>query len=108
MAAKAMLIVRAEILDPDDRPNFEHWYDEEHLQEAMTVFRADRAWRSWSRINPSSHYAFYEFAEVTGAHAALQSDATKLLVAKFDQVWGQRVTRTRDIVEIAQRLSNST
>jgi len=108
MAAKAMLIVRAEILDPSDRPHFERWYNEEHLPEALTTFQADRAWRSWSRIDPASHCAYYEFSEVAGAHAALQSDGTKLLIAKFDQAWGQRVTRTRDIVEIVQRLSKST
>ena len=107
VAAKALLVVRAEVTDPADRPHFDRWYNEEHLRDALTTFQADRAWRSWSKIYPTSHCAFYEFSEVTAAHAALQSDGTKLLIAKFDQTWGNRVTRTRDIVEVVQRLPRS-
>ena len=107
MVAKALLIVRAEVADPADCPHFDRWYDDEHLRDAATTFQADRAWRSWSKINPASHCAFYEFSEVAAAHAALQSEGAKLLIAKFDQVWGKRVTRTRDIVEVVQRLPNS-
>ena len=107
MAAKALLIVRAELADPADRPHFDRWYDEEHLREALATFQADRAWRSWSRINPTSHCAFYEFSDVAAARAALQSEATRWLVAKFDETWGRRVTRTRDVVEVVQRLPNS-
>jgi hypothetical protein len=102
-----MLIVRAEVADPADRPSFDRWYNDEHLQDALTTFQADRAWRSWSKTDPGSHCAFYEFSEVEAARAALQSDGTKLLIAKFDQMWGKRVTRTRDIVEVVQRLSKS-
>ena len=106
MAAKALLIVRAEVADPADRPHFDRWYNDEHLRDALATFRADRAWRSWSKTNPTSHCAFYEFSDVGGAHAALHFDGTKSLIAKFDQAWGNRVTRTRDIVEVVQRLPN--
>ena len=107
MAAKALLIVRAELADSTDRPHFDRWYAEEHLRDALATCRADRAWRSWSRTNPSSHCAFYEFSDVLAANAALQSDGIKSLIAKFDQMWGKRVTRTRDVVEVVQRLPNS-
>jgi hypothetical protein len=107
VAAKALLIVRAEVADPADRPHFDRWYNVEHLRDALATFQADRAWRSWSKIHPTSHCAFYEFSEVAAAHAALQSDGTKLLIAKFDQTWGNRVTRTRDIVQVVQRLPSS-
>lgn len=107
MAAQALLIVRAAVADPADRPDFDRWYDEEHLAEAMASFRADRAWRSWSRIDPASHCAFYEFSDLAAAHAALQSDGTRLLIAKFDRRWGTRVIRTRDVVEVVQRLPGS-
>ena len=86
---------------------FDRWYNEEHLRDALATFQADRAWRSWSKIYPTSHCAFYEFSEVAAAHAALQSDGTKLLIAQFDQTWGNRVTRTRDVVEVVQRLPSS-
>jgi hypothetical protein len=107
MVAKALLIVRAEVADPADRPHFDRWYSEVHLREALATFQADRAWRSWSRTNPSSHYAFYEFSDVLAAEAALQSGGIKSLISNFDQMWGKRVTRTRDVVEVAQRLANS-
>jgi len=107
VAAKALLVVRAEVADPADRPHFDRWYNEEHLRDALATFQADRAWRSWSKIYPTSHCAFYEFSEAAAAHAALQSDGSKLLIAKFDQTWGNRVTRTRDIVEVVQRLPSS-
>lgn len=107
MAAKALLIVRAEVADPADRPHFDRWYNDEHLRNALATFQADRAWRSWSKTDPTSHYAFYEFSEIEAAHAALRSEATKLLIAKFDQTWGERVIRTRDIVEVVQRLPKS-
>jgi len=45
--------------------------------------------------------------EVAVAHAALQCEGAKLLIAKFDQTWGKRVTRSRDIVEVVQRLPSS-
>ena len=107
MAAKALLIVRAEVADPADRPQFDRWYNDDHLRNALATFQADRAWRSWSKTDPTSHYAFYEFSEVEAAHAALQAEATKLLIAKFDQTWGKRVIRTREIVEVVQRLPKS-
>ena len=49
VTAKALLIVRAEVADPADRPHFDRWYNEEHLRDALATFQADRAWRSWSK-----------------------------------------------------------
>ena len=107
MNGTAFLIVRAEVAAPDDRPLFDHWYGTEHLPEAAAAFKAERAWRSWSRVEPSIHYAFYEFSDVDAALAALHSDAIKSLISKFDDVWRGRVTRTRDVVETVQRLPHS-
>ncbi len=107
MVAKALLIVRAEIPDPADRPLFDTWYQNEHLPDAFRSLRPDRAWRSWSRVEPSSHCAFYEFPDVEAAQKALTSDAIILLIKEFDRVWGARVTRTRDVVEVVQRLPYS-
>jgi quinol monooxygenase YgiN len=99
-----LLIVRAEIPDPADRSHFDEWYQREHLPDAFAAVRPDRAWRCWSRIEPSSHYAFYEFRDLEAAQAALTSEAIKQLIREFDRVWGSRVTRTRDIVEVVQWL----
>ena len=101
---KAILIVRAEVADPSDRPLFDEWYGTEHLPEAAAVFGAERAWRSWSRLEPSVHYAFYEFDDVGAALAAVRSAAIASLVSRFDDAWCDRVTRTRDVVETVQDL----
>ena len=79
MVAKAYLLVRAAVVDAADRPNFDRWYETEHLPDAVARFGAERGWRCWSRTDPAVHYAFYEFADVDRA----------------------RVTRTRDILETA-------
>ena len=102
MSASAFLIVRAEVTTPSDRSLFDDWYRAEHLPEAAAAFEARRAWRSWSKVEPSIHYAFYEFIDVDAALAALHSDAIKSLISKFDDAWGDRVTRTRDVVETVQ------
>ena len=65
---------------------------------------ARRAWRCWSHSAPGVHIAFYEFASAAAAEAVVKSDAIKPLVADFDRVWGDRVPRRREILEIAQEM----
>ena len=48
------------------------------------------------------HYAFYEFDDLARARAIPGSDAIKVLIAEFDRVWGDKVTRGRDIVDSIQ------
>jgi len=107
MGDKATLIVRAVVTDPSDRPLFDDWYRLEHLPEATAVFGAKRAWRAWSRLEPSVHYAFYEFSDIGAALAAIHSDAINSLISKFDDTWGDRVTRTRDVVETVHNFPRS-
>ena len=101
----ARLVVRAEVPDPADRVRFDHWYATDHLLWAMKVFGPERGWRCWSRTDPAVHYAFYEFADVEYAQAATGAEKIAPLVADFDRVWGNRVTRGREILEIAQELA---
>src|SRR4051812_45291526 len=103
----ALLIVRATIPDLVDRPLFDAWYQNEHVPDAYRDLRPDRAWRAWSKTDPSIHYAFYELSDVEGVERALASAAIKLLIKEFDRVWGNRVTRTREVVEVVQRFPNS-
>ena len=51
-AGPSASVVTAEVADPADRPQFDRWYNEEHLRDALATFRADRAWRSWSPRTP--------------------------------------------------------
>jgi hypothetical protein len=97
--------VRAEVADPAERQEFDRWYQDEHLPQAVQAFQALRAWRGWSEVNPAIHYAFYEFPDVAAAHAAVNPDAMKGLIADFDRVWGTRVTRTREVVGRRQLIS---
>jgi hypothetical protein len=102
---KAYLVVRAEVPDVADRGPFEHWYATDHLPLAIKTFAAQRGWRCWSRSDPAVHYAFYEFADVGQAERVVNSDRIKPLVADFDRVWGERVSRRREILEIVQELA---
>ena len=102
MVAKAYLMVRAAVADAADRPNFDRWYETEHLPDAVARFGAERGWRCWSRTDPAVHYAIYEFADVERARSVLDSPELRALVAEFDRAWGTRVQRTREMIEIAQ------
>jgi hypothetical protein len=95
----ACLVVRAVVAEADRRA-FDHWYGTEHLPDAAKAFAAQRAWRAWSRTDPSVHYAYYQFADVAAAEAVSTSPAIGKLVAEFNARWGTRVTRAREIIEV--------
>jgi hypothetical protein len=100
----AFFIVRAQVSDGALKSDFDRWYQEEHLPDALKAFDALRAWRGWSEVDSSLHYAVYEFKDVAGVRAIQGSDALKRLVAEFDRVWGDRIKRSRDIVEVVQAI----
>lgn len=95
----AYFVVRAVVAEADRR-DFDAWYRDEHLPDAMKAFNAQSAWRAWSRTDPFAHYAFYQFATLAAAEAIHTSPAIRTLVAEFDARWGSRVTRTREIIEV--------
>ncbi|MDR3538092.1 MAG: hypothetical protein P4L71_16485 [Acetobacteraceae bacterium] len=99
--ARAYLVVRAVVADPADRAAFDRWYNDEHLPDAVKAFNARRAWRGWSTLDPSVHTAFYEFDSAAAVRAIGEGAAIKALIAEFDRCWDTRVTRTRDIVDVA-------
>lgn len=82
----AYLIVRAIVADPADRAPFDHWYQTEHLPDALKAFAAEAAMRGWSSTDPSVHTAFYRFATLQAAQAAGAGNAIKTLIAEFDRV----------------------
>ena len=101
--ARACVAVRAEVPEAE-RERFDRWYETDHLPWALRVFAARRAWRCWSRSDPAVHVAFYEFDTMEAAEAATAHDRIAPLVADFDRVWGDRVTRRRAILEIVQEI----
>jgi hypothetical protein len=70
----------------------------------INAFGAQRGWRCWSRTEPAVHYAFYELANVEEARELTDSDKIKPLIADLDRVWGNRVSRRREILEIVQEI----
>ena len=101
----AQFIVRAQVVDAAVKDDFDRWYQNEHLPDAFKAFHARRAWRGWSAVDASVHYAFYEFDDMAHAQSIQGSDALKSLVAEFDRVWGNKVTRSRDFVELIQTIN---
>lgn len=103
--ARALLIVRTRLTNMADRPQFDTWYRTEHLPSGVRQYKAQRGWRCWSRTNPLVHIALYEFSSVEEAESILDSAALAAQVAELDRVWGTGMTRTREIVEVAEELS---
>jgi hypothetical protein len=100
----ACFIVRAQLADASIKDAFDRWYEVEHLPDAMKAFGAQRAWRGWSEADASLHYAVYEFGDIAKARAIPGSAALKSLVAEFDRAWGDKVVRSRDTVQVVQRV----
>ena len=100
MNGKGIFVVRAVVANPDDRPGFDKWYETEHLPDALKAFSALRAWRIWSRSDPSVHIAFYEFPNAAAADAVQSSEGIKGMVAEFDRAWGDKVTRSREVWDV--------
>ena len=94
-------LVRAAVA-PDLRDKFDHWYSTDHLPWAMRAFKCEKAWRFWSTVEEGVHYAVYRFADKASCDAALGSDEFKELVADFSRAWPEGVTRTRDVVTLAE------
>lgn len=100
----AHLIVRSVLLDPDARDAFDRWYGEDHLAQAMATFRPDRCWRTWSTLDPSVHYANYEFSDLAKIEQMMSSPAFKILVDDFSQTWDGKVVRERDVTVTVHKL----
>ena len=97
----AWLVVRAVVADPDDRAAFDTWYHKEHLPDAVKAFSAGAAWRGWSSADPSIHCAYYRFGSLDLLDAVMAGPAIKALIAEFDRCWVGRVTRTREVLAVA-------
>ena len=99
----AYLIVRAEVAEAD-HDAFERWYEAEHLPDAKAAFQAQSAERGWSDVTPGVHIAIYGFPNLERAREIAGSPAIKALIAEFDRVWQDRVVRTREVIDVIQKL----
>ena len=96
-----LFLVRSVVAEPL-RQKFDHWYSTDHLPCAIQAFKCEKVWRFWSEVEPGVHYAVYRFADKARCDAALGSDDFKALVADFSRAWPDGVTRTRDVVTLAE------
>ena len=101
-ANKAYFMVRSVVANEADRAKFDRWYGSHHLPLAMEKFRCEKGWRFWSRVDPSVHYAMYQFRDLAALRERIDStDFKKTLVEDYDKAW-PNVTRTRDLIENVQ------
>jgi|TARA_B110000263_G_C14834516_1_gene296870 hypothetical protein len=99
----AYLIVRAEV-DPSVKSQFDTWYQNEHLPDALKAFHAVTAKRGWSSVDPHVHIAFYEFPDLDAANTLLDSETMKGFIKEFDLHWVGKVVRSRELVEFSQAI----
>ena len=97
----AYLIVRAEV-DPSVKEQFDIWYQNDHLPDALKAFNAVSAKRGWSSVEPNVHIAFYEFPDLAAANTLLNSEIMQGFIKEFDRHWEGKVERSRELVEFSQ------
>ena len=98
---KCFLVVRATVADPAQRVAFDRWYRDEHLPQALDVFRAEKGWRFWSETDPAVHQATYRFADRAALDRAIAPSNFKPLIDEFDRVF-PGVPRTREILTLVE------
>lgn len=101
---KAYFMVRA-VVEAALREKFDRWYSTDHLPWALKDFRAEKAWRFWSTVDANVHYAVYQFADEAKLKAAMRDEVLKPLIADFDKSWPSGVTRSRDLLTLAEARS---
>ncbi|MFT3797504.1 hypothetical protein [Microbacterium sp.] len=103
------MLVRAVVRNPALVADFDRWYDEDHLPQALSDFGAHTASRWWSYGEESVpvHYAIYEFTDAAALEAALAGAAIAALIAEFSRLWGADVERVRSRARLAQRLTTA-
>ena len=102
---KAILIVRAEV-NLGKRDQFDRWYEDEHLPEALIAFGAERAERGWDVSDPNVHVAIYYFHDAMEAQKKVTA-ALPILVAEFDRHWDGYVKRARTFITQSQEIVGS-
>ena len=85
------------------KSEFNNWYEEEHLVEALNAFNAMGAKRGWIN-NSKIHLAIYKFKNIMLAKKALKSKILENLIKQFDDRWNNKVFRTRELIETIQEI----
>ena len=85
------------------KSEFNNWYEEEHLVEALNAFNAMVEKRGWIN-NSKIHLAIYKFKNIMLAKKALKSKILENLIKNFDDRWNKKVFRTRELIETIQEI----
>ena len=85
------------------KSEFNNWYEEEHLVEALNAFNAMGAKRGWIN-NSKIHLAIYKFKNIMLAKKALKSKILENLIKNFDDRWNKKVFRTIELIETIQEI----
>ena len=96
-----VFVVRSVVPDEGKRAAFDAWYAREHLPDAVKSFGVRKAWRYWSKTDPSIHSAMYQFDDLASLQTAVGGAEMKRLIADFDRDWPD-VKRSRDILTLAE------
>jgi hypothetical protein len=97
----AIFVVRATVPDASKREEFDRWYRDVHLPDAIRSFGVRKAWRVWSLSDPAVHQAMYQFDDVAAMERAVGGDEMKRLIVDFNRDWPE-VTRTRESFALVQ------
>lgn len=103
---KAFFVVRA-VVEAPLRRKFDEWYARDHLPAAVAAFKAEKVWRLWSTADPALHYAVYQFADQERLEAGVTAAALEPLIADFDRTWPTGITRSRDVLSLADEISGA-
>lgn len=102
-----VFVVRSVVPDESKRVAFDAWYAREHLPDAVKSFGVRKAWRFWSKADPSVHSAMYQFDDLASLENAVGGAEMKRLIADFDRDWPD-VKRSRDILILAEEYPGDT
>jgi hypothetical protein len=99
--SRHLFIVRAVVPDEGKRAAFDKWYAREHLPDATRSFGVRKAWRYWSKTDPSMHLAMYQFDDLASLENAVGGAEMKRLIVDFDRDWPD-VKRSREVLALAE------
>ncbi len=101
---KAYFMVRA-VVEEALREKFDRWYSTDHLPWALKDFKAEKAWRFWSAVRGERALRRLSVRRRGKLKAAMRDEVLKPLIADFDKSWPSGVTRTRDLLTLAEERS---
>ncbi len=96
MFPQHLLVVRATI-DPAHEEEFNRWYNEEHVPDALRLAGCVGAARYRVLGGDDSHQyvAVYAFEDEASLHAAMTGDYRQELVRRYDAAFGKFSNRSR-------------